>query len=98
MAARCGVGISSPHMDRIHRNSGLIIESSLPADAETCRDSPGRQRGLGHALRAADRGSRTHAARRPPGMRQGASGAGPPPAPSDGSSGSDPLVVVKSST
>jgi len=49
------------------------------------------------ALRAADRGSRTHPAQqRPPrGVRQGASGAGPPPAPSDGSVASDPLEVVQ---
>jgi hypothetical protein len=48
------------------------------------------------ALRAADRGIRTHPAQqRPPrGVRQGASGAGPPPAPSDGSVASDPLEVV----
>ena len=30
----------------------------------------------------------------PPGVRKGASGAGPPPTPSDGSVASDPLVVV----
>jgi hypothetical protein len=51
------------------------------------------ERVLGLALRATDSGSKTHAAQRPPGVLQATSGAGPPPAPSDGSIASEPLEV-----
>jgi hypothetical protein len=51
------------------------VDSSLSADADIGRTSPTAQV-LSLALRAADRESRTHAAIRPQGVRQGASSSG----------------------
>ena len=77
-------------------------DSSLPAaDDETCRPpgpaAPRRVTVLGHALRVADRGSRTtrtHTASAQRGVLQGAPGAGPPPAPRDGSVASVALTPL----
>jgi len=56
----------APNQTRASPHTPTLAQSSGPATLV-----------LNHALRAADSGSRTHAARRPPRVRQGASGAGP---------------------